>query len=48
MTTSGYTVLDFGDAKEGALVAPKCICHSEMSHIYEAVLPMRYDNGSYI
>ena len=43
MTLSGYTVLDFGEADEGTLVAPKCICHSEMSHIYEAALPMVYD-----
>lgn len=43
VTHAGMTVLEFKDSEDG-YTAPKCLCLSDTSHIYEAGLPMLYNN----
>jgi probable phosphoglycerate mutase len=40
---SGVTILEFVNSKDG-YTAPKCLCLSDISHIYQAGLPMKYNN----
>lgn len=46
ISTSGVTILDFGRGEEGTISAPACLCHSDLSHMYEAGMSMEYGNGS--
>ena len=41
-THTGVTVLHFRNYKDG-FTAPKCLCYSDMSHLYAAGLDMIYD-----
>jgi len=43
LTHAGVTLLEFEQHSNG-ITAPKCLLHSDMSHIYEARLPMEYNN----
>ena len=43
MTHSGVTILEFANYEDG-YTAPKCLCLSDTSHIYQAGLPMKYNN----
>jgi len=40
---SGVTILEFVNYEDG-YTAPKCLCLSDISHIYKADLPMKYNN----
>ena len=40
---SGVTILEFKNYKNG-FTSPKCLCLSDISHIYESGLPMKYNN----
>ena len=40
---SGVTILEFKNYEDG-YTAPKCLCLSDISHIYQAGLPMKYNN----
>ena len=40
---SGVTILHFANNK-GGITSPRCLALSDMSHIYEARLPMEYNN----
>jgi len=42
-TPTGVTILEFRNHADAA-TAPKCLCHADMSHLYAANIPMRYDN----
>lgn len=44
---SGVCVLRFKNYESGITV-PKCLIHSDMSHIYAENLPMKYNNLEYI
>jgi probable phosphoglycerate mutase len=44
MTHSGVTILEFKNYDD-KYTAPKCLCLSDISHIYQAGLPMKYNNG---
>ncbi|MCL2003372.1 MAG: histidine phosphatase family protein [Oscillospiraceae bacterium] len=44
---TGVTVLHFENHTDGR-TSPKCLIHSDISHIYEARLPMVYNNGTRI
>jgi probable phosphoglycerate mutase len=41
---SGVTIIDFENHENG-LTAPRCLVLSDLGHIYEARLPMEYNNG---
>ena len=41
-THTGVTILHFKNNKDG-FTAPKCLCYSDMSHLYAAGLDMIYD-----
>ena len=43
MTHSGITILEFINYEDGC-TAPKCLCLSDTSHIYQSGLPMKYNN----
>ncbi|MCL2159033.1 MAG: histidine phosphatase family protein [Oscillospiraceae bacterium] len=43
MTHSGVTILEFKNYEDGQ-TAPKCLCLSDISHIYQSGLPMKYNN----
>jgi len=43
MSHSGVTILDFNNYEDG-YTAPKCLCLSDLSHIYKSGLPMKYNN----
>jgi len=43
ITHSGLTLLQFYNHDEGYTV-PRCLCHSDLSHIYGEGLPMTYNN----
>lgn len=43
ITHTGVTVLQFENQPDG-YSAPKCLCFSDISHIYGERLPMTYDN----
>lgn len=43
MTHTGVTIIQFA-ALEGGLSVPKCLCLSDMSHIYGEHMPMVYQN----
>jgi probable phosphoglycerate mutase len=43
LSHSGVTILEFKNYKDGC-TAPKCLCLSDTSHIYQAGLPMRYNH----
>ena len=43
MSHSGVTILEFKNYEDG-YTAPKCLCLSDMSHIYQSGLPMKYNN----
>jgi len=40
---SGVTILEFKNYENGC-TAPMCLCLSDISHIYQAGLPMKYNN----
>jgi len=40
---TGVTIIEFVNNDNG-ITAPKCLVHSDMSHIYESGLPMLYSN----
>ena len=40
---SGVTILEFKNYQDG-YTAPKCLCLSDISHIYQSGLPMKYNN----
>ncbi|MBO5199274.1 MAG: histidine phosphatase family protein [Lachnospiraceae bacterium] len=42
-THTGVTILEFKNNDNG-ITAPKCLCFSDMSHLYAAKLDMVYDN----
>ena len=42
-THTGVTVLEFKNYHNG-FTAPKCLCYSDMSHLYSQKLDMTYDN----
>ena len=42
-THTGVTVLEFRNYENG-ITAPRCLCYSDMSHLYAQKLDMRYDN----
>ena len=46
ITTTGVTVIDFGNSKGS--VIPTVLTHSDMSHIYNENLPMKYNSKGYI
>ena len=46
-THTGVTVLEFKNNENG-VTAPKCLCFSDMSHLYEAGLDMLHDNKTEI
>jgi probable phosphoglycerate mutase len=41
---AGITILEFENHEDG-ITSPRCLVHSDMSHIYEARLPMEYNNA---
>jgi len=41
---SSVTILEFANYEDG-YTAPKCLCLSDISHIYESGLPMKYNNS---
>jgi len=43
ITHSGVTILEFKNYEDG-YTAPKCLCLSDMSHIFKSELPMKYHN----
>lgn len=43
MTHTGVTVVEFANNANG-ITAPKCLCFSDMSHLYADGLDMRHDN----
>ena len=43
MSHSGVTILEFKNHPDG-YTAPKCLCLSDISHIYHSGLPMKYNN----
>jgi len=43
MTHTGVTVLEFRN-RENGVTAPRCLCFSDMSHLYAAGLDMYHDN----
>ena len=43
MTHTGVTVLEFKNHADG-YTTPKCLCFSDMSHLYVAGLDMNHDN----
>jgi probable phosphoglycerate mutase len=43
ITHTGISILDFEHQEDG-FTSPRCLVHSDMSHIYEARLPMEYCN----
>lgn len=40
---TGVTILEFRNSKSG-ITAPRCLCYSDMSHLYAAGLEMMYNN----
>ena len=40
---SGVTILEFKNYEDG-YTSPKCLCLSDLSHIYQSGLPMKYNN----
>ena len=40
---TGVTILDFKNHSYG-ITAPRCLCYSDMSHLYAAGLDMKYNN----
>jgi probable phosphoglycerate mutase len=42
---TGITILEF-ENQENGMTSPRCLVHSDMSHIYEARLPMEYNNAT--
>ena len=43
-THTGVTILHFKNNADG-FTAPKCLCYSDMSHLYAQRLDLKYDNG---
>ena len=43
MSHSSVTILEFQNYKNGR-TSPKCLCLSDMSHIYKSSLPFKYNN----
>jgi len=43
LSHSGVTILEFKNYEDG-YTAPKCLCLSDISHIYKSGLPMKYNN----
>lgn len=43
-THTGVTVIEFENNKNG-ITAPKCLCYSDISHLYAKELDLRYNNG---
>ena len=41
---TGVTVIEFENYENG-VTAPRCLCYSDMSHLYSEKLDMKYDNG---
>ena len=44
LSHSSVTILEFKNYNDG-YTAPKCLCLSDISHIYKSGLPMKYNNG---
>jgi len=44
ITHSGVTILEFKNYEDD-YTAPKCLCLSDISHIYQSGLPMKYNNS---
>lgn len=44
MTHTGVTVIEFANNENG-VTAPKCLCFSDMSHLFAEGLDMIHDNG---
>lgn len=42
-THTGVTVLEFANNENG-FTAPRCLCYSDVSHLYKAGLDLTYDN----
>ncbi|MBE7037944.1 MAG: histidine phosphatase family protein [Ruminococcaceae bacterium] len=42
-THTGVTIIEFKNNKNG-ITAPTCLCYSDMSHLYEQKLDLKYDN----
>jgi broad specificity phosphatase PhoE len=43
ITHTGVSIFHFKNYPDG-FTAPKCLCLSDMSHIYKAGLPLQYNN----
>lgn len=43
VTHTGVTILEFANNKNG-LTAPRCLCFSDLSHLYKAGLEMNFNN----
>lgn len=44
-THTGVTVIEF-ENNENGFTAPRCLCFSDMSHLFADGLDLRYDNGT--
>lgn len=44
ITHTGVTIIEFKNNENG-ITAPRCLCFSDMSHLYGEKLDMIYDNG---
>ena len=43
-THTGVTVIEFKNNENG-ITAPRCLCYSDVSHLYAAGLDLKYNNG---
>lgn len=43
-THTGVTVIEFKNNENG-ITAPRCLCYSDVSHLYAKELDLRFDNG---
>ncbi|MBQ8207658.1 MAG: histidine phosphatase family protein [Clostridia bacterium] len=43
-THTGVTIIEFYNYENG-ITAPRCLCYSDMSHLYSEKLDMKFDNG---
>ncbi len=44
-THTGVTVIEFKNNDNG-MTAPRCLCYSDISHLYAGDLDLRYENGT--
>ena len=47
MTHTGVTILEFKNNANG-ITAPRCLCHSDISHLYKQNLELSYNNKTLI